>query len=414
MHPFNLIQFWSPYFFEAGAFSKTDPMWFHEFGIYSGAILLLALIWVWMRREALPERRALITSVTVFAGASLILALGRYGGIAWLLSHLPVLQSLRAPVRYIVLVQFALAILAAVTMDDLLAIAEGRAVAPAGRMVTLWIPAALGIATTLALNTGVLPFGRHTFANATTALPGVAIVAVVTLLLYLAGRRVRWAIAALIVVTTVDLGVWGIRFIYRERARTIPELTQRVVPPPDEIADSYASAPAQGRYRSDVLVLRGYRLTTGYVGLFPATRHPLDGNTALRLSGTRWTISTAGHRLPAEGGVARVRLLDEQEHDSTGRAWLVVDRPGYLVAHADAPGRRILAFTERFHDGWSASVDDTPLQTVRVNGDFLGCVLEGGFQRVTLRFMPRSFVYGSILSAVGAALLAVVVVARWR
>ena len=46
--------------------------------------------------------------------------------LAVLLSYLPVLQSLRAPARYIVLVQFALAILAAITFDDLLAIADGR------------------------------------------------------------------------------------------------------------------------------------------------------------------------------------------------------------------------------------------------------------------------------------------------
>ena len=105
------------------------------------------------------ERRALIAAVTVFAALNLILALGRYGGIAVLLTYLPVLQSLRAPVRYIVLVQFSLAILAAVTIDDLLAIADRRIVAPKGPMAVLWIPAALGIATTLALNTQLLPYG---------------------------------------------------------------------------------------------------------------------------------------------------------------------------------------------------------------------------------------------------------------
>ena len=33
----------------------------------------------------------------------------------------------------------------------------------------------------------------------------------------------RWAIAALVVVTAVDLGAWGILFIYREPARTIED-----------------------------------------------------------------------------------------------------------------------------------------------------------------------------------------------
>ena len=48
---------------------------------------------------------------------------------------------------------------------------------------------------------------------------------------------------------------------------------------------------------------------------------------------------------------------------------------------------------------------------VRVEGDFLGCVVDAGAHRVNLRFMPRSFVYGSIVSAIGAALLAGVLIA---
>ena len=414
MHPLNLFQVWSPYFFARGAYSARDPMWFHEFGIYSGAILPVALIWVWIRRRDLPDRRGLIAAATVFAAVVLILALGRYGGLAWLLTHLPVFGSLRAPVRYIVLVQFALAVLAAVAIEDLIAIARRRRAAPAGPMAVLWIPAALGVATTLALNTGLLPYGRLTFATAPAAARGVAIVAAVTLLVYLAGRRVPWAPAVLVVVTAADLGAWGIRLIYREPARTIQELTAAVPPPPDDPAEMYASAPRDGPYGWNVLVLRGYRITSGYVALVPATRHPLDSDIARRLSGTRWIFTPDGVRRPAEGWMERARLLDEQGQVSTGSVRLAVDRPGRLVAYVDAPGRRVLAFTERFHDGWSATIDGAPLQMVRVEGDFLGCVVDAGVHRVDLRFMPRSFVYGSVVSAIGAALLAGVLIARLR
>jgi hypothetical protein len=414
MHPFNLLQVSSPYFFSGGAYNERERMLFHEFGIYSGAILPVALAWVWIRRRALPERRALITAVTVFAAASLVLALGRYGGMTVLLTQLPVLQALRAPVRYIVLVQFALAILAAITIDDLLAIADGRNSAPAGPMAPLWIPAAVGIVTTLALNSRLLPYGQHTFASAAAAAPGVAIVAAVTLLVFLAGRRVRWAIAALVVVTAADLAAWGIRYIYQEPARTILKLTAAIPPAPDNPADSYASATDRGPYRSDLLVMRGYRLTSGYVGLYPATRHPLDGDLARELSGTRWSFTPEGVRQPVEGGVARVRLLDAQQKEAGGSARLAVDRPGQLVAVVDSPGRRILAFTERFHGGWSATIDGVPLQMAPVRGDFLGCVVDAGVHRVRLRFMPRSFVYGSIVSAIGAVLLAGVLIAQLR
>src|SRR6185503_9134820 len=69
LHPYNLFQLWSPYFFARGAYSERDFMWFHDFGIYSGAILPVALIWTRIRRDALPGRRTLITVVTVFAAA---------------------------------------------------------------------------------------------------------------------------------------------------------------------------------------------------------------------------------------------------------------------------------------------------------------------------------------------------------
>ena len=414
MHPFNLFQLWSPYFFARGAYSRTDYMWLHEFGIYSGAILPVALIWVWIRRRALGERQALIVAASAFAVVMLILALGHYGGLAVLLTHVPVLQSLRAPVRYVVLVQFALVILAAIAFEDLAAIVDGRRDGRTARTAVLWTPTLLAVVTTVALNTGLLGFGPHTFASASAAAPGVLLFAGVTLFVVLAARGVRWAIVALVVVTAVDLGAWGIRFIYREPARTIASLTQAIEAPPADIAETYAAAPAEGPYRGDLLVLRAYRLTSGYVGLFPAARHSLDSEEALRLAGTRWRFAADGARYRAEGGEERVRLVDDQQRASTHGVRLVVDRPGQLIARVDAPGTRVLAFTERFDDGWSATIDDVPARTVRVEEDFLGCIVTAGVHRVDLRFMPRSFVYGSIVSAIGVVLLAAVVAAGWR
>ncbi len=414
LHPFNLLQLWSPYFYKGGAYSEADRMIFHEFGIYSGAILPLALIWVVIRRDALRGRLSLIVASTAFAAGCLVLALGSYGHVGVLLSHLPILQSLRAPARYIVLVQFALTILAAITIDDLIAIGDGRSPAPAGSMLSLWIPPALGIATTLMLNTAVLPYGRHTFASATVAGSGVAIVTAGTLLLYLAARRVRWAIAALVVVTAADLAGWGIRFIYREPAQTITELTSIVPEAPRNPAESYAAVSSGPLARSDLPIMRGYRLTSGYAGLFPATRHPLDSDAWRRLTGTRWLFSADGSRRVLNAGVPRVRLVDEQGHDAAGTASLAEDRPGQIVADVTVPARGVLALTERFHDGWSATVDGSPTQIVRVEEDFLGCAVNAGVHRVRFRFMPRSFVYGSIVSAIGAMLLAGVLIVRLK
>ena len=406
LHPYNLFQLWSPSFFARGVYGDQGAWMFHEFGIYSGAILPIALIWVWIRRRALPERRALITGATVFCALGLILALGRYGGVTALLAHLPVFESLRAPVRYILFAQFAMAILAAVMLDDLLAIAEGRSAPPPARvMAALWIPAVLGIGTTVFLNSGLLGYGRYTFSTAPAASMGVAIVMAVTLLVHVAGRRARWAIAAIVVVTALDLAWWGIRYVYDEPPIRISALTRAIPPAPDDPAESYAAAPEYGPYRGDVLILRGYRLTTGYVGLFPATGYPLGGDLVRRFSGTRWIFTPDGVRQPVDDGLPRVRLLDERRQPS-GSARLVTDRPGLLVVEVDAPGPGTVALTERFHKGWSAEIDGAPVQTISVRKDFLGCAVEGGVHRVTFRFMPRSFVHGSIVSAIGAALLA--------
>lgn len=421
LHPYNLAQLWSPYVFREGAYSNFEYLWFHEFGIYSGAILPVALAWVWIRRAAIG-RRGLIAGATGFAVLGLVLALGRYGGLAGLLTHVPVLDSLRAPARYVVLAQVALAILAAFMVDDLVAIAEGRREAPSGSLPALWVPAALALVMAIGIQASLLPEPLLAAATARGAAEGVAIMAGVTLLVWLAGRRHRWALGALVIATAADLGAYGLGFVYRQPPRTILSLTQpphtdpsavrAVLPAPAAMEDRYAAAPDNGPYRSNVLVMLGYRLTNGYVGLFPASHRPFDDETTRRLSGTRWLFTNAGEQRLVEGGVARARLLDLAGGDASGTLRIAIDRPGHLVVHVDAPDARMLAFTERFHDGWSATVDGAPQATARVEGDFLGLVISSGTHRVELRFTPRSFRDGAIATAAGALLLAVVLM-RW-
>src|SRR5205085_7573833 len=91
------------------------------------------------------------------------------------------------------------------------------------------------------------------------------------------------------------------------------------------------------------------------------------------------------------------------------------DRTGRIVVDATTGGPQLLAITERFHPGWR--ITDEPLnldshQTpnvvtppLRVNGDFLGCVVGPGQHRVTFRFWPPSFEYGLWMTAAGLALV---------
>jgi hypothetical protein len=244
------------------------------------------------------------------------------------------------------------------------------------------------------------------------AAPGVALIAVVTLLVVLAARRVRWALPALIVITALDLGLYGIGFVYREPAMTIPRFLVAVKAAPARIEDSYAASPEDGVAAKNALVLKGYRLSNGYAGFFPTAHHPIGGSTSLALSGTDWTFMLNGARTPYVGGVSRVRVLDaDGRPDAAAFAQLTADRPGWLEADVRASGPRILAFTERFHHGWMASADGRPLPIVPVEGDFLGCRVDAHVRHVELRFRPRSFGDGAIVSGLGALTLAAVL---WR
>jgi hypothetical protein len=228
----------------------------------------------------------------------------------------------------------------------------------------------------------------------------------VTLLVVLAARRVRWAVPVLIVVAAADLGLYGIGFVYQDPAMSIPRLLVAIKPAPPRPADSYAAAPEDGAFVKNLLVVKGYRLATGYVGFFPAAHHPLNGPDAIRLGGALWTFTPEGQRRPDGGGVARVRLLDATGQQTAGLAQMILDRPGHLSAAVRVESPLILAFTERFHHGWHATADGRPIATVRIEGDFLGCRVDPGVSVVELRFAPRSFRNGVLVSIAGVVLLA--------
>src|SRR5262249_12455679 len=61
---------------------------------------------------------------------------------------------------------------------------------------------------------------------------------------------------------------------------------------------------------------------------------------------------------------------------------------------------------ESYHEGWTAEAEGRRLPVVRVNGDFLGCVVDTGSHRVSLRFRPRSLVLGRQVTLLGLALTA--------
>ena len=87
-----------------------------------------------------------------------------------------------------------------------------------------------------------------------------------------------------------------------------------------------------------------------------------------------------------------------------GEARLTAQRPGRLEVAIDAPGRQLLVVSESYHSGWRAAVDGASQPVLRVNGDYLGCVVGPGKQNVLLEFRPESLRRGLLASFAGLGL----------
>jgi hypothetical protein len=438
LHPWNVSQLFSPYALAERVFSPAEPLEVHEQGIYPGAFLVIAPIWLWIRRRELAGRRTLIVAASCFAAVMFILALGRFGGVAILLTYLPGIGSLRAPARYIILVQFVLAIFAAVAFDDLASLRRRGVRLRRMQLAQLAGVAVAGIAMTLLLNTHLLPVRADMiFGSVSRAFVGNAVIVGVTIALVLAARGVTWALPVLAIITAVDLGLWGIRHIHRVAPQPIAWFTGGIPPAPPGAPVRVVTPPGWG----NTLLLKNYQLAIGYVGLYPGARISWEHSAALpRLAGAQLQFDRQARVTPVTGSVARARLLvdvrvtgdvardvegidlrrtgllDRQVASLAGpegTALVTMDRPGHLVVETSAPNRQLLSVSERFHQGWSASEEGVALETLRVNGDFLGVVLEAGTHRVEFRFAPASFRLGVIASVAGAlALLAGVIAMR--
>ena len=441
LSPVNLIQFWSPHTFRSRVYASSGLAIPHELSIYNGAFCTLSLLWLVIRWRAL-ERRGLVGALLGFAAISLVLALGRYGGIYGWLAGLPGLSSFRAPARHVVLVHLALAGIAAVAFEDLLRVVRAGAAIELRRCWPIALLVCLSVATCVAAG-ALAPSSwaaAHGLRLATLAHAGrwSGVIVATACLVVLAGRRAQWAVPALVLLAALDLGAWGYAYAYREPLQSIEQLAANArVPSAARPGDLIASKPRHGM---NLAVLRGLRLTSGYLGLVPATvLDPADPIT-LRISGVAWQESARGW-LPVPGPMPRARLMATAREASdvvhaihavdvdqvalvsasvgglsgdAGQVRVAADRPGRIAVETTASGRQLLVTTERFHPGWRATEDGRELPTVRVYGDYLGCVVNPGAHQVVFEFAPASLRAGLWISALGLALttLATAAIAR--
>jgi hypothetical protein len=369
LHPLNLLQLVAPYFFAGRVLGGNT----HELSVYAGAVPLVLLVWVLVRRRALGRLGRPAAAAGLFAFVTILLALGKYGVLYRLQTALPLVDRFRFPCRYLVLFQLAVAVLGAigfaVLLDDcrraaaarrrgaalpngmgamgglpalvrtLPAAADKLPLAPSTDLPTnprvgpLW--AVVGLAVAVAV-VGVVLHGNPHIAGPGAVLAGPALLGAAAALVTLAARGFRVALVGLVLLAAADLGFYGLSYAVYPGARDLDEVIAETPSPPGQ-PDGRVLAGAwclDGRgYRTgNEIVLAGWHRADGYAGLDPRKHLDYARLAALRTAGVRWV----------KRGTSTAQILGLEP---CGPDWLEVPEPldrvrlaGRVVTGGNAPG----------------------------------------------------------------------------
>jgi hypothetical protein len=167
------------------------------------------------------------------------------------------------------------------------------------------------------------------------------------------------------------------------------------------------------------MLLAGLARVDGYAGLEPRKRLDYTSDAALRLAGARWVwqpatagSDTRGRWSEVTDSAPRVRFAESAPPSANCR--MTIDQPGHMVIAYTCPRQQLMVTTESFHTGWRATVDGTSCEVVRVDGDFLGCIVPKGTNIVDFRFQSDSRRWGEWVSASGLGLLLCMFLVRTR
>ncbi len=370
------------------------------------------------------------------------LALGEHGYLYYLQTRLPLVGQFRLPGRYFTLVAFAASILSAVAFDRLLGRMSAGGKASWRQIALPW--ACVGVALMLAIAFRLAYPKENGSSIHRNYFAGPLFLCGAAAALTMAARGRMVGLFALVALTVVDLEVFSLQApFWRESLwsglPTLQEFQNRAESPP---------LPREGRWLDGAFevphpALFGQPVLEGYHGgLEPRKRLDYHTIAALRVAHTAWQhlsrfdkptpipglrrmgeywyevpdplphVRLVSRTLVSEEPAADIQRIDldttalvthpvEVEAGEAGRATLLQEQPGDLRVRVEAPGRRLLVVAESYDPDWRLTVDDKPVTVERVNGDFLGCVVEGGAHDVRFRFRPTSVLYGRLLSLSG-------------
>jgi len=435
LHPLNLVQLVAPYLFEKRVVGQNT----HELGLYLGAVPLVLIVWLFARRTEWGKYRPLIRALLVGVIVSLLLAAGEFGGLYRIQAWLPLVSRFRFPCRAIVLVQLFLAALAAVGAAMLFAEQE-RNETPGGHRASKPLLILLLVSMAVALLAPLL-WTDHV-ARPLLVWSGPALIAMGVLSVTLVKSGARAGVAILALFMAADLGVYGLSYSVWGRTADLHSYVAAIPRPPQFAGERVAAPDAPNKLRTgDRMLLAGIQRVDGYAGLEPAKQLDYADPSVLAAAGVAWQLERTGEGAPSphewkriSPSAPRVRLVTQSLPESElprvgsldwhaavcapeqqlpksepGTAIVISDRPGVMVIEVSAPARQVLATTESFDSGWTASIGGQRVPVVRVNGDFLGCAIEPGKQLVRLEFRPRAWRVGGWLAMLGLGFLTVAV-----
>ena len=409
-----------------------------SWGLYAGAVtLLLALVCVFGRTA--PKRlRPLAAHGDGGRGRSdCSTRLGEFGPLHWLTAWLPLVNRLRFPCRAILFMHLSLATLAAIGWAGL-----NRTLytspRPHAALAAIWLVVAASVFFAIAGPIWWEPY----VSPAPLVWLGPAILAVGALAADAghAGRSRR-------AIWSHSIGGRGFgRLRHELRRLSVGDAADSIPQSNGHAAGAVHSGvivdPPQtdppGLRSGDRLLLSGWRLADGYAGLEPARQLEYRTAAAQRVAGVGWVAQgDNNHRtwLATRNPLPRARLVSEAvasddpardiDHvhlDSAalvepgavaelnlnagpaGAVAIIADRPGSIYLRPTAIRRQLLVISESFHPGWRATVDGVERPVLRVNGDFLGCVVGPGTSDVRFDFRPASLQSGRALTAGGLSL----------
>ena len=417
-----------------------DPI---EQVFYFGAVVPLALLWVLLRWKQLGALRPLVVGSLALSGLALLAALGRHTDFYRLILAIPGIGLLRAPARYIAVLTFTGALIAAIAFADLLHADPRRA---RRESWFLWLVPALSwliAAIALALRADPAAWGQVALAaklnEPRLLLLSPLVFTLAAALFFAAARGARSALLGLVVLSLADSSSYAASLWWTDPPRTIAEYLAGALRPPVtpgfRVATRFESSmlilpdTLPRLWASTSMIVHDVRLVSGYAAIVPSRQLDYTKIASLRVAGASLALGS-GDFEPLPGALPRARMVAiavrsadpraqiEQIDVATtalvddavdlvsgppGAAVIEQDLPGRIRVATEAPTRQLLVLSESFHAGWQVTIDGEPRPLHRVNGDFMGSVVDAGHHVVRFRFAPRSYQWGVRISLASVA-----------